>query len=60
MKSSVVARNRTHALQKKIGCFKHTAGDSLTDVQWSLYLQDLGCCCTGCSVVTNCKMLVVR
>ena len=22
------------------------AGDSLTDVQWSLYLQDLGCCCT--------------
>ena len=22
------------------------AGDSLTDVQWSLYLHDLGFCCT--------------
>ena len=44
------------------------AGDSLTDVQWSLYLQDHSCYCIQagvtpshrCSVVTNCKMLVVR
>ena len=33
-------------------------GDSLTDVQWLLYLQDHGCCCIQAGVTTDVQWLL--